>query len=79
MDQYVNNILEGGMENERVRQAAKAAGVWLWQVAEYFGVSDSNFSRKLRRPFSADETERALTIIALIQKEQDHAEVPDVG
>lgn len=51
------------MENQRIREAAKAAGVKLWQVAEAYGLSDGNFSRKLRRELPADEQARILQII----------------
>lgn len=63
------------MQNELVRQAAKAAGVRLWEVAECFGLNDGNFSRKLRKPFSADEEARALAIIASLREKR--AGVPD--
>lgn len=33
--------------NKEIREAAKRAGICLWQVAEKIGVNDGNFSRKL--------------------------------
>lgn len=31
--------------NKQIRDAAKEAGICLWQVAEKLGVNDGNFSR----------------------------------
>ena len=36
-------------ENMDIRNSAKKAGVFLWEVAEAYGINDSNFSRKLRK------------------------------
>ncbi len=49
--------------NTDIRNAAKAAGVCLWQVAEKMGISDGNFSRKLRRELPAAERDKVLSII----------------
>lgn len=49
--------------NAEIRNEAKKAGVYLWQIAERIGLSDGNFSRKLRRELPADERERILEII----------------
>lgn len=57
------------MANERIRQAVRENSVRLWQVAERWGCTDGNFSRKLRRPFSAADERRALEIIKQIRKE----------
>lgn len=35
--------------NTEIREAANQAGVFLWQIADRLGITDSNFSRKLRR------------------------------
>lgn len=58
------------MTNAKVREAAKAAGVRLWEIAERYGLNDGNFSRKLRRELSDDERERVLSIIDSIAKER---------
>lgn len=41
--------------NDDIRQAAQSAGVRLWQIAEKLGLSDGNFSRRLRRELSDEE------------------------
>ena len=55
--------------NEDIRQAAKAAQVKLWQIAEAVGVNDGNFSRKLRHELPDDEKQRILEIIDRLGKE----------
>lgn len=49
--------------NKDIREAAAAAGIFLWQVAEAIGVTDGTFSRKLRRELSADEKAEIFQII----------------
>lgn len=56
-------------KNDRIRSAAKAAGVKLWQVAEAVGLSDGNFSRKLRHELPEEEQGRILGIIEELAKE----------
>lgn len=58
------------MENQRIRDAAKAAGVKLWQLAEAYGLSDGNLSRKLRRELPEKEQERILKIIEQLKTEE---------
>lgn len=52
------------MKNKDIREAAKAAGVKLWQIADKLGINDGNFSRKLRRELNTDEKENIFKIIA---------------
>lgn len=51
------------MNNQEIREAAKAQGVRLWQIAEALGMADSNFSRKLRHELPQEEKSRILRII----------------
>lgn len=55
------------MENREIREAAKGAGVPLWRIAYAMGMTDFTLSRKLRKPFSQAEKERALQIIASLR------------
>ena len=57
------------MANETIRQTAADKNVKLWQIAERYGVSDSNFSRKLRRELPEDEQQRIIEIINQIAAE----------
>lgn len=56
------------MKNRRIREAAKAQGVMLWEIAERLGVTDSTFSRKLRRELPDGEQERLISIISDISR-----------
>lgn len=50
--------------NEDIRDAARMAGVHLWQIAEELGINDGNFSRRLRKELSAEEKANVYAIIA---------------
>jgi hypothetical protein len=58
------------MCNKEIREAAKRAGVHLWQVADACGVNDGNFSRKLRKELPQEEKQTILGIIAWLSKEK---------
>lgn len=61
------------MLNQDIRTAAKEAGVFLWQIAERYGINDGNFSRKLRKELPAEEKEKILAIIETLAAEQREA------
>ncbi len=56
--------------NADIRQAAKAAGVRLWQIADKIGIADSSFSRRLRYELPNDKKQEIFAIITKLQKEQ---------
>lgn len=56
------------MYNREIREAAKRAGVHLWQVAEECGMNDGNFSRKLRKELPQEEKQNILEIINRLSK-----------
>lgn len=56
--------------NETIREYAKSKKVKLWQVAERYGVWDTNFSKMLRHPLTTEEENRLLEIIDTIANEQ---------
>lgn len=58
------------MKNKKIREMAEVKGIRLWQIAEKLGINDSNFSRKLRKELSADETARILDIIEQLAAEK---------
>ena len=58
------------MKNNDIKEAAKRAGVRLWQVAEVYGMNDGNFSRKLRKELPHEEKEKILEIIDRLAQEQ---------
>lgn len=49
--------------NQDIKAAAKEAGVYLWQVAEAYGLADSTFSRMLRRNLPGDKKMEILELI----------------
>lgn len=49
--------------NVDIRALAKSKGVCMWQIAERYGLHESNFSRLLRHPLSASDRSRIVTII----------------
>lgn len=55
--------------NSDVKRIAAGAGVRLWQIAAELGITDSTFSRRLRKEFSAAEKERILRIIERLSEE----------
>lgn len=57
--------------NEDVRQAAAAAGVYLWEIAEAIGVTDGTFSRKLRRELDEKEKKHIFKIIQDVSKRKE--------
>ena len=59
------------MQNMTIRTAAKAAGVYLWQIADALGKSEPTLTRYLRHELDEKEQERMLQIIEKIKAEQD--------
>ncbi len=57
--------------NATIKEYAKKNSVPLWMIAERYrgGVTDSYFSRLLRRKFSDDEEKEIILIIDAIAKE----------
>ncbi|KAF1084855.1 hypothetical protein SPSYN_02025 [Sporotomaculum syntrophicum] len=55
--------------NQDIRGSVKKAGLYLWQVADKYGLVDSNFSRLLRKELPADKKERIFKIIDELKKE----------
>lgn len=51
------------MQGAEIKAAILNAGLRIWQVADKFGCAESTFSKKLRYEFSADDTEKVLSII----------------
>lgn len=61
------------MCNQEIKNAAKSAGVRLWQVAAVYGVNDGNFSRKLRQELPQKEKDKILSIIDRLAQEKREA------
>ena len=61
------------MCNKGIREAAKKAGIRLWEVAAACGINDGNFSRKLRQELPQEEKEKILAIIDRLAQEKQEA------
>jgi len=57
------------MNGKEVKALIREAGLKCWQVAEKFGLCDSNFSRKLRKPFTDEDVKKLYESIAELKKE----------
>ena len=55
-------------ENLELKQYAQRNGVSLWKIAERWGVADATFSRKLRKPFGPEDSERFKMYVDQIAK-----------
>lgn len=61
------------MHNQDIRQAAKEAGIKLYEIAAVYGVNDGNFSRRLRWEMSDAEKQKIFEIIHRLSKERSES------
>lgn len=75
MDEKSATIKQHAKRNATIKEYAKKNGIPLWMIAERYkgGITDSYFSRILRRKFSDDEEKEILSIIDAIATEQNKA------
>lgn len=59
------------MENMEIRREAAKNDLRLWEVAEACGVTDSTFSRKLRRELPSDQRDHILRVIANLAEKKE--------
>jgi DNA-binding LacI/PurR family transcriptional regulator len=52
------------LNNIDIRREAEKARIRLFEIADRLGITDSTFSRKLRKELSAEEKQRIRAIIA---------------
>lgn len=57
------------MSGAEIRAYILDNGVKLWQVADRFGLTDGNFSKKLRYDFSEADTEKVFAIVKELKSE----------
>ncbi|OPX88283.1 MAG: hypothetical protein A4E53_02064 [Pelotomaculum sp. PtaB.Bin104] len=55
-------------KNVDVREKAKQAGIYLWEIGGRMGLSDANFSRLLRKELGQEEKELIYAIIEQLQE-----------
>lgn len=59
------------MANEDIRLRLQVNNIKYWQVANAYGITDGNFSRKLRKELSKDEKQKILDIIENLIKTKE--------
>ncbi len=57
------------MCNQDIRRSATENRVKLWQIAAALGITDSTFSRKLRKELQKEEKSKIFSIIENLRKE----------
>ncbi len=57
------------MKNLDIRQKATEANIRFWQIAEKLGISDGNFSRKLRKELPDTTKKKIFSIIEILKTE----------
>ena len=62
-------------KNEDIRIKSKESKIMLWQIAERLGITDGNFSKKLRKEFSPGEKALVFEIIQSLNMEREEEEI----
>lgn len=57
------------MNNKDIRKAIVTSGLKYWQVADKYGLTDSNFSRLLRKELPKEKKEKVFKAIEEAKKE----------
>ena len=57
------------MTNQKIRDYARMKNVYLWQIAMKLNIYDGNFSRRLRKELSPEESARIMRYIDEISEE----------
>ena len=57
------------MANETIKKAARAAGVYQWQIAARLGISEPTLTRWLRFPLPAEKERKIEEAIQVLAKE----------
>ena len=59
--------------NEDIRREARQSGILLWEIADNYGLSDTNFSKLLRHPLPEDKRRKIFGIIESLKKREVRA------
>ncbi|MCH5348671.1 MAG: hypothetical protein J1E40_05060 [Oscillospiraceae bacterium] len=59
------------MLGNEVKDFIKSNGLKCWQVADEWGMTDGNFSRKLRKPFNESDTQRLYETVKKLTEQQN--------
>ncbi len=58
------------MANSTIRDAAKQAGVRLWEIADYCGIADTTLCRQMRKELPEEKQLALLNAIRVIAAER---------
>ena len=58
------------MKNQHIKDYAKSKNVYLWEIAMKLNINDGNFSRRLRKELSDEESSKIMHLIDVISKEK---------
>ena len=58
------------MKNVEIRSAFMQAGIKQWQLAEALGISETHFSRKLRKELPEEERGKILSVVDRLAQEK---------
>lgn len=62
--------MRGNQKNADLRQAARAAGVYFWQIAQLWGVSEAYMTRLMRQDLTEEKRQQFLSAVEELKAEQ---------
>lgn len=57
------------MANQDIRELLKSNRIYLWEVAQLYGCTESTLSKKLRIELPQEEKDKIIAIIDIIKKD----------
>lgn len=69
MQELLERSFKMAKENEKIRLAARIAGVPLWKVAAAIGISEPTLTRWLRFPIPDEKEQRIMEAINVLSQE----------
>ena len=62
--------MRGNQKNADLRQAARAAGVYFWLIAQLWGVSEAYMTRLMRQDLTEEKRQQFLSAVEQLKAEQ---------
>ena len=62
--------MRGNQKSADLRQAARAAGVYFWQIAQLWGVSEAYMPRLMRQDLTEEKRQQFLSAVEQLKAEQ---------
>lgn len=62
--------MRGNQKSADLRQAARAAGVYFWQIAQLWGVSEAYMTRLMRQDLTEEKRQQFLSAVEQLKAEQ---------